>query len=124
MPRLLALNLVWLVGMFAACATLEEAKAPAAEAAQTAKLLDCYAHALVPIVGRGAKDITERYQRATEAVAAVNSGQVTLQDLMNAAKATQADINAFVAAIEACNAQHMPPAMQREMASADAGSGA
>ncbi len=119
---LVALILVWFVALGAACSTLSEVKDPAAEAVKLAGLAECYAQALVPVMGTA--------KNAREAVKAVTERTVTLQELFDAAQATEREIRDFQEAIELCNAKHAPgmppvstpePEPGHELGASDAG---
>jgi hypothetical protein len=88
LKRALVLLMSGLVGLVVACATLEEAKAPAVA------LFDCTVSAFLPLTGT--------VERAEEIVRDVQAKRVNVPEFLDAAHATVAEAEALDAALREC----------------------
>jgi hypothetical protein len=86
--RLVALVAVGAAGSFAACSTLQSVKSPKAAFAA------CTASALLPLAGT--------VERAEQAARELRAGQVDIDRLVDATKATAAEAETLRKALEAC----------------------
>jgi hypothetical protein len=86
--RAFVLFLVGVVGLAAACSSLQKAEAPGV------RLFECAATAFLPIAGS--------YERASEVVRDVQSGRVVVQDVLDAAQATKAEATKLESDLRAC----------------------
>lgn len=89
LTRAFVLFLVGVVGLGAACATLQQAEAPAV------RLFECTTKAFEPIAGT--------YERAQEIVKAVQAHSTTVSDVLDAAQATAAESVTLANALKACS---------------------
>lgn len=91
LSRILALFLVGLVGLVAACGTLRDAEAPGRA------LFDCTVNAFLPLAGT--------YDRAVEIVADVKAKRVDVAQVLDATQATHAEAVALDVSLRECIAQ-------------------